>query len=103
MRINHRARRIGLSLLLTLMGIMLCGVAIAGPDATALPNTSSQVSGAAARIWVYRDDGPFDSLARPYVRLNGAIIGISEMQGVLYRDVPPGVYTVTVDSDGMDT
>jgi hypothetical protein len=41
-------------------------------------------------------------LARPYVRLNGAITGISEPGGVFYRDLAPGTYEVTVDSDGTD-
>ena len=56
-----------------------------------------------ARIWIYRDYEPFLSLARPYVRLNGAVTGISEPGGAFYRDVAAGAYAVTVDSDGTDT
>lgn len=55
-----------------------------------------------ARIWIYRDLDPNISLARPYVRLNGQIAGISEPGGAFYRDVPPGEYYVTVDSIGQD-
>jgi hypothetical protein len=55
-----------------------------------------------ARIWIYRDYEPYASLARPYVRLNGQITGISEPGGAFYRDVRPGLYDVTVDSDGYD-
>ncbi len=55
-----------------------------------------------ARIWIYRLDEPYVSLARPYIRLNGAVIGISEPGGAFYRDVAPGTYAVTVDSDGAD-
>jgi hypothetical protein len=36
------------------------------------------------------------------VRLNGAIVAISEPGGAFYRDVAPGNYLVTVDSDGTD-
>ena len=55
-----------------------------------------------ARVWFYREDAPYISQARPYVRLNGAVIGISEDGGAFYRDVPPGQYYVTVDSYGVD-
>jgi hypothetical protein len=55
-----------------------------------------------ARIWVYRLYEPYVSLARPYVRFDGRIVAISEPGGAFYRDVPPGNYYVTVDSDGRD-
>ena len=56
----------------------------------------------AARIWIYREYEPADTLARPFVRMNGAVIAISEPGGSFFRDVPPGVYTVTVDTVGHD-
>jgi hypothetical protein len=56
-----------------------------------------------ARIWLYRDLEPYQTMARPYLRLNGAIAGISEPGGAFYRDVPPGTYLVSVDSDGTDS
>jgi hypothetical protein len=34
--------------------------------------------------------------------MNEAIIGVSQPQGALYRDVAPGQYHVTVDSYGKD-
>ena len=55
-----------------------------------------------ARIWLYRDYEPYVSLATPYVRFNGAIVGVSEPGRAVYRDVPPGGYYVTVDSEGSD-
>jgi hypothetical protein len=55
-----------------------------------------------ARIWIYRLDEPYVSLARPYVRFNSRIVGISELGGAFYRDVAPGKYDVTVDSAGRD-
>lgn len=54
----------------------------------------------AGRIWIYRDYEPFLSLAQPYVRLNGAIVGVSVPGRAFYRDVAPGAYAVTADSDG---
>lgn len=50
------------------------------------------------RLWFYRDGGPRETLQRPYLRLNGQIAGVSEPDGVFYRDVSPGHYAVTVDS-----
>jgi hypothetical protein len=71
-----------------------------------LPSRAAPVSAAPApglaRIWIYRDYEPYQTLARPYVRFNGAVIGISEPGGSFYRDVPAGTYQVTVDSDGQD-
>src|SRR5579883_3194828 len=55
-----------------------------------------------ARIWVYRYDEPYVSLATPYVRFNGRIVGVSKPGAAFYRDVPPGEYYVTVDSEGRD-
>ena len=55
-----------------------------------------------ARIWLYRDYQPYVSLARPYVRFNGRIVGISEPGGAFFRDVMPGGYEITVDSQGHD-
>ena len=51
-----------------------------------------------ARIWFYRDLAPYSSLATPYVRLNGAAIGVSQPGGVFYADVPPGHYHLSADS-----
>jgi hypothetical protein len=86
-------RRCAAGLLLLLIG---CGH---------LPPTSSvvipPVPAGAARIWIYRDGGVYDGLERPYLRLNGQVAGISEPNGAFYRDVPPGHYTVSVDSYGV--
>lgn len=70
-----------------------------------VPPTSSAVippiPAGDTRIWIYRNDGPYDSQDRPYVRFNGQIAGISEPNGAFYRDVPPGHYTLSVDSYGV--
>src|SRR5437667_5128668 len=51
-----------------------------------------------ARAWFYRDANVYESLERPYIRMNGGVVGISEPGGTFYRDVPPGNYHVGVDS-----
>ena len=56
-----------------------------------------------ARVWFYRDGGPYDDGAgTPYLRMNEAIVGVSQPRGALYRDVAPGQYYITVDSYGRD-
>jgi hypothetical protein len=71
-------------------------------NCTQLPPTSSvtiaPIPAGDARIWFYRDGGPREAQERPYLRLNGQIAGISEPNGVFYRDVMPGHYAITVDS-----
>ena len=71
-----------------------------------LPPTSSAVippiPSGAARLWFYRDYEPHETLARPYVRLNEQVFGISEPGGAFYRDVAPAHYSITVDSAGRD-
>src|SRR5262245_40603497 len=59
------------------------------------------VPAGAARIWIYRNDGPYEAQQRPYIWLNGHIAGIVEPNGAMYRDVPPGQFTVSVDSYGV--
>ena len=58
----------------------------------------SKIPAGMARAWFYRVDLPYDGLDRPYVKMNGAVVGISELGGAFYRDVTPGEYFVTIDS-----
>jgi len=87
----------GLSMTLAVVTVALSSY---GP-VTAAP-VSDPARAGAARVWVYREYEPYETLARPYVRFNGQIIGISEPGGSFYRDVQPGSYSVTVDSVGKD-
>ena len=78
--------------------VVLCGCARLPPTgAVSIP----PIPAGAARVWFYREDAPYISQARPYVRMNGAVVGISEDGGAFYRDVPPGQYYVTADSYGV--
>jgi hypothetical protein len=57
-----------------------------------------------ARIWIYRDYEPSESLNMTAVSINGAVTGYAQPGGsVFYRDVAPGPYLVTVESYGRDT
>src|SRR5579864_3208187 len=98
---SRRLRFGGAVLLLALTSIGLAPWDLALAE-VANPPGLAPVSPGMARIWIYRDYEPYQSLARPYVRLNGAIAGISEPGGAFYRDVAPGTYMATVDSVGTD-
>ena len=86
-------------------GAAATAVLLLAANCAPLPPTSSvvipPVPGGAARIWIYRNDGPYETSETPYVRLNGQIAGVLQPNGALYRDVPPGQYAVTVDSYGV--
>ena len=90
-------------------GLLSAGAALlsfAMVSCAPLPPTASvaipPIPAGAARVWFYRDGGPYDGQGTPYLRMNEAIVGVSEPQGALYRDVAPGQYHVTVDSYGRD-
>jgi hypothetical protein len=51
-----------------------------------------------ARVWFYRDEGPYETQVRPNVRMNDAVVGELEPRGAFYRDAAPGHYHVTVDN-----
>ncbi len=57
-----------------------------------------------ARIWIYRNFDPSESLNVARVSINGAFAGYAEPGGgAFYRDLPPGRYHVAVGSYGIDT
>lgn len=91
------------ALSLALLGLVLA-LAACGPRPPRYGEIASQVPPVRpdlARLYIYRDYEPYESLSRPYLYLNGGRIGISEPGGVLYRDVPPGSYLISVDSFGI--
>jgi len=54
-----------------------------------------------ARVYFYRAFEPYESLARPWIYLNGKALTVSEPGGVLFRDVRPGAYDISVYSPGI--
>ena len=77
-------------LLLAGAGSFLLAMASCAP----LPPTAAvaipPVPAGEARAWFYRDPGPYDCVGTPYIRMNEAIVGVSQIGGASYRDVPPG-------------
>jgi len=59
-----------------------------------------------ARIWIYHELNPNESMAQPYVRIDGAVIGASAPGTAFYRDLPAGRHQISVESyvdDGNQT
>jgi hypothetical protein len=86
----------------TLAGLLLFALTSCAP----LPPTAAvavpPIPAGEARAWFYRDPGPYNGVETPYIRMNDAVVAISELGGASYRDVLPGQYLVTVDSYGQD-
>ena len=85
--------------------LFVCAALLLAPPVWAQPVASTTASNVPppgmARIWWYRALEPYSSLATPYVRMNGAIAGVSQPGGAFYNDVPPGHYHLSVDTIGV--
>jgi hypothetical protein len=70
--------------------------------AQALPAAQPPV----ARIWIYHELNPNESLAQPYIRIDGGVVGASAPGTAVYCDLPAGRHQISVDSyvdDGNQT
>ena len=83
-----------------LAGLLL--VLIAPGCAAPRPSTAVPVPPGQARIWVYRNWLPSESLNLANIEVNGAYFGSVENGGVFYRDVPPGTYHIVPESWAHD-
>ena len=68
--------------------------AVTTASAQALPAGQPPV----ARIWIYHELNPNESMAQPYVRIDGAVIGASAPGTAFYRDLPAGRHQISVES-----
>lgn len=88
-----RSRRF---LLLSLLAGLI-GCDTAPHEQLALP----AVPATKARLIFYRAGNPYDGLVWTRVSLNGERVGASAPGTVFYRDLAPGTYAVTVDSEKL--
>jgi hypothetical protein len=93
------ANYVGRAAVLGMLALFLVGAPVLPAGAAAAPGGPPP---GYARIWLYRYYEPYVSLATPFVRFNGQVVAISRSGDAFYRDVAPGEYRVTVDSDGRD-
>jgi hypothetical protein len=82
--------------------LLLLAMAGCAQPPPAAPYLAAAPAPGMARIWFYRDLNPNDVLAEAYIRLNGAVAGVSVAGGAFYRDVAPGRYHISVDSYVQD-
>ena len=75
---------------------------IAAGCAARQPVTEVPIPTGQARIWVYRNWLPSESLNLANVELNGVYFGSVENGGAFYRDIPPGTYHVVAASWAHD-
>lgn len=84
---------------------LLLALAAAG---CAAPPTFEEIAGSLppvlpgeARIFIYRNNEPSQSLSWVRVFFNGANVGAVGNGYVIMRDVPPGTYLISVASQGL--
>ncbi|HTT80586.1 MAG TPA: hypothetical protein VMF86_12985 [Stellaceae bacterium] len=70
--------------------------------AAAQPLPAPRMPPGRARVWFVRLYEPYVSLATPMMFVNGSPLGASVPGTVFYRDFPPGTYTFSVASYGID-
>jgi hypothetical protein len=84
---------------------LLCGALLAAcapaPTYDQVSATLPALAPGQARIFVYRDFQPYQSLAWVPVFLNGTNIGAVGPGKVMQRDLPPGSYTIEAKSEEL--
>lgn len=76
---------------------------LAGCTQPPTPQAAAPVAAGAARVWFYRDYEPSVSRNSANVALNGVSAGSLPPYGTaIYRDVAPGRYRVSVESEAAD-
>jgi hypothetical protein len=62
------------------------------------PVVEAPIPAGQARIWIYRNWLPSESLNLANIDVNGVYFGSVENGGAFYRDVPPGNYHIFAES-----
>jgi len=83
-------------MLVALMGF------VASPTAAAVGPPVPPIQAGLARVWFLQLFMPEETLATPIISANGTPIAQSQLGGAFFHDFPPGTYTFTVPSYGVD-
>jgi hypothetical protein len=81
--------------------LLLAGCAAPGPRFGTVAAGIPPVPPGQVRIFLYRWLEPYETVAPTAASLNGVTVGYIEPGAVVYRDVPPGTYTIAVKSEGI--
>ncbi len=84
---------------LAVFGLSACEGHVSAPGIGSA--SVAPVGSGLARIYFYRDWEPYESLARPLIYLNDQPADVSEPGGISFRDLPPGEYHISVDTQGI--
>ena len=84
--------------LIALSLVSLLAACMAPPQETMLSGPLPPAPPGTARLVFYRLFEPYDTTAMSTIYLNGTATGISQIGAVLYRDVTPGRYDLSVFS-----
>ncbi len=87
------------TVLLVLLGLAAC--APQGPPFASVAATLPPLPQGMARIYFYRWLEPYETVAPTTAYLNGKPVGVTETGAVFYRDVVPGQYLISVQSQGV--
>src|SRR5579885_3092706 len=79
--------------------LAVAGCAPGGPPYASVAATIPPVPPGMARIYFYRWLEIYETTAPSVAYLNGQPVGVTETGAVFYRDVPPGQYTIAVQSE----
>lgn len=92
---KHGLHGVGLLLL-----VALAGCASGGPPFANVAGALPPVPPGEARIFIYRTIEPYGTPSWTEAFVNGRPIGETQPGAVLYRDVPQGIDTISVHSEG---
>ncbi|HXQ52766.1 MAG TPA: hypothetical protein VN802_16855 [Stellaceae bacterium] len=81
--------------------LILAGCVAPGPPFASVASTIPPPPPGSARIFLYRWLEPYETVAMTTAYFNGSAVGVTETGTVLYRDVAPGRYTISVWSEGV--
>jgi hypothetical protein len=81
--------------------VALAGCVPQGPPFASAAATIPPLPQGVARIFFYRWLEPYESITPTTAYLNGEAVGIAEPGAAAYRDVAPGQYLISVQSQGV--
>jgi len=85
---------------LVLVALTIAGCAPQGQPFAGVSAGLPPVQAGMARIFFYRWLEPYESTAAAAVQLNGNRVAVTETGTVVYRDVPPGQYRISMPNSG---
>ena len=86
------------ALLVLLLAVAAC--VPAPPPFSSVAGTLPPIPQGQARIFFYREYEPYETLSFTTAFLNGTAVGVTQPGAVIYRNIAPGQYTISVRSEG---